>query len=155
MVTELTYQEFKKWLGDAQAVEVDDQYVIYPPSEDCGEIEFYEDSNQEEPYFTITEDCHFHAHDGMITVYSPDKEEDHDIVRLGYKDSKNYLSDVYVDWGGEFCPKPDCESMKIESTDTLDHCDNKIYQSCRCIECGYEWMDEYSLTSMSELEQLD
>ena len=152
---EMTFERFKEWLSGTPAIEVDYQYVIYPPHEDDGEMEFKEDESQEEPYFTITKDWHFLLHDGMMSVYSPDKDDDHDILRLGYKDSFDSYSDVYAENNGEKCPNPSCGSTRIDQTSELDHCGNRIYQGCRCVNCGKEWNDHYTLTGMSEVEDLD
>jgi hypothetical protein len=149
---EMTYAEFVEWIEASVAIEVDDQYVIYPPMDNDGEMEFKEDEGQEAPYFTATKDWNFHLLAGELTVYSPDKNDEHNIVRLGHMDGSTE-SDLYAEDNGEHCPK--CKSLKVESTSELDHCAHKIYQNCRCIDCGVEFTDIYTLSGMEVLEDDD
>ena len=58
----------------------------------------------------------------------------------------------YADDCGEHCPNKECGSLRVEAVSSLDHCAHKIYQECRCLDCGYEFTDEYTLSGFHEVQ---
>ena len=146
----MNYEVFKKWLGQASAVEVDGMYVIYPPQEDDGRIEFRESDNQEEPYFAVGENDEYRLlENGSVTVKVAGLEEEWNIIRL-IRDGGDDESSKYAFNGGSSCPK--CGSENLSSTDSLDHCGDRAYQNCHCEDCNVEFTDEYRLVGMKIIE---
>lgn len=148
---DISLEQFADWMGDACAVEVQNQFVIYPPHLEDGEIRFHETEDQDEPYFVVDADWELTiCDDGSVYGYNLRTGDDCHVVRLmregGESDSEKYALD-----NGEHCPNPECRSLNVEATDSLDHCGHLIYQSCRCVACGREYTDIYGLKGMEPI----
>lgn len=55
----------------------------------------------------------------------------------------------YVENGYSHCPK--CKSSNIEAG-SLEVSDNQVWQDVKCLDCGLEYNDIYTLTSVEVRE---
>ena len=55
----------------------------------------------------------------------------------------------YVDISGSRCPF--CNSENIEGGN-MDYYGSGVSQEVLCLDCGKRWMDDYSLTGFTEIE---